>query len=116
MRILISLLLITNISFAVTPIKEGQKSPESGYIFSQSEEKQVRGINEKRLKLEDLTVKQEELNRIQEEKLVLQTEQIKNLQIEVDKNKFTSTQKVIYFISGVIFMGASVYLTGKIKE
>ena len=51
--IIITLIFSAN-SFAVTPIDEGQKSPETGYIFDKDEEKQVRGINEKRLKLEDL--------------------------------------------------------------
>ena len=113
--IILSLVFSAN-SFAVTPIKEGQKSPETGYIFSQSEEKQVRGINEKRLKLEDLAVKQEELNKVQTEKIKLQEDQISNLQIEINKTKFTTTQRVIYFGLGILATGLAISLANKVTK
>ena len=106
--IILSLIFSAN-SFAVTPIKEGQKSPETGYIFTSSEEKQVRGINEKRLKLEDLAVKQEELNKVQ-------SERISELEKEVEKRTFTTSEKVIYFGLGVLATGISVYLAGKLVK
>ena len=106
--IILSLIFSAN-SFAVTPIKEGQKSPESGYIFSVSEEKQIRTINEKRLKLEDLSLKQEELNKVQSEK-------ISELEKEVERRTFTTTEKVIYFGLGVLATGISVYLSGKLVK
>ena len=106
--IILSLIFSAN-SFAVTPINEGQKSPETGYIFTSSEEKQVRGINEKRLKLEDLAVKQEELNKVQ-------SERISELEKEVEKRTFTTSEKVIYFGLGVLATGISVYLAGKLVK
>lgn len=106
--IILSLIFSAN-SFAVTPIKEGQKSPETGYIFTPSEEKQVRGINEKRLKLEDLAVKQEELNKVQ-------SERITELEKEVEKRSFTTTQKVIYFGLGILATSLAISLTNKVTR
>ena len=106
--IILSLVFSAN-SFAVTPIKEGQKSPETGYIFSQSEEKQVRGINEKRLKLEDLAVKQEELNKVQ-------SERISELEKEVEKRTFTTSEKVIYFGLGILATSLAITLANKVTR
>ena len=106
--IILSLIFSAN-SFAVTPIKEGQKSPESGYIFTPSEEKQIRTINEKRLKLEDLSLKQEELNKVQSEK-------ISELEKEVERRTFTTTEKVIYFSLGIIATSLAISLANKVTK
>ncbi len=106
--IILSLIFSAN-SFAVTPIKSGQKSPETGYIFSVDEEKQVRGINEKRLKLEDLSIKQEELNQVQ-------SERISTLEKEVENSKLTNTEKVLYFVGGILVTGLAVNLANKLRK
>ena len=106
--IILSIIFSAN-SFAVTPIKSGQKSTETGYIFSVDEEKQVRGINEKRLKLEDLSVKQEELNKVQSERIVV-------LEKEVENRSFTNTEKVLYFVGGILATGLILSLVNKVTK
>ena len=106
--IILGLIFSAN-SFAVTPISKGQKSPETGYIFDKDEEKQVRGINEKRLKLEDLSIKQEELNKVQ-------SEQITVLEKEVENSKLTTTEKVLWFVGGILVTGLSINLANKLRN
>jgi len=105
---ILSLIFSAN-SFAVTPIDEGQVSPETGYIFDKNEEKQVRGINEKRLKLEDLAIKYEELNKVQ-------SEQISALEKEVENAKLTTTEKVLWFVGGILATGLSISLANKLRN
>lgn len=110
MKYILILSLVFSLStHAVIPIKEGQKSPETGYIFNVDEEKQIRTINEKRLKLEDLAVKQDELNKVQSERIVLLEQEVKN-------SKLTGWQKVGYVFIGVLTTATAVYLAGKLKD
>lgn len=106
--IILSFILSAN-SFAVIPIKKDQKSPETGYIFNIDEEKQVRGINEKKIKLEDLAVKQEELNNSQNTRII-------ELEKEVKKNSFTTIQKIIYFGLGILTTSIIIGITNKVSK
>ena len=101
--ILISVLLSAP-TFAVTPLKKGQPAPETGYLFSKAEEKQLRKNNEQRKLLEKLSFKQSELIKNQHEQIsILKSER-----------KLSTLQKTVYFIGGVFATGMSVYLAGKL--
>ena len=109
MKILITSLLIFSLStYAVTPIKSGEKSPTDGYVFSKDEEKQVREINEKKIALEELAVKQADLIKIQEDRIVI-------LEKEVDTRILTGWEKAGYVILGIVGTSAAVYLAGKLR-
>ena len=109
MKVITTLLLVFSLStYAVTPIKSGEKSPTDGYVFTKSEEKQVREINEKKIALEDLATKQADLIKIQEDRIVI-------LKREVDTRTLTGWEKAGYVILGVVGTSVAVYLAGKLR-
>lgn len=110
MKVITALLLVFSLStYAVTPIKAGEKSPTDGYIFSKSEEKQVREINEKKIALEELAVKQADLIKIQEDRIVI-------LEKEVDTRTLTGWEKTGYVIIGIVGTASAVYLAGQLRR
>jgi len=107
-------ILVTQVGFAVEVIDEGQPAPYKGYLFNPEEEKQLRVINERKLKLEDLAIKQDEKIASMERVITLQSDRIDLLRGELGKEEpLSNWGRFGYFALGVVTTGAMFYLTAK---
>ncbi len=98
MKIILSLLLLTNVAFArdVTYLSKGKPAPYNGYLFTPEKEQELRNMNERYKIQTELVEKQKEL--IQELNIT-----VKYKDSEIKKQKLTTTMKIIMYF-GVGFL------------
>jgi hypothetical protein len=106
----ITILLSSNIAFSAQVLDEGEKAPHKGVLFTMEEEKELRKTKEKVVKLEDLTVRQEDLIKIQDQR-------IDNYKRYAEENRpLTGWEKIMWFSLGVIATSASMYGAAKLIQ
>lgn len=108
----ITLLFSLN-SFGVQTVKKGEEVPHDGVLFTHKEEKELRKTNEQKIRLEDLRIQQDEVIKIQQQR-------IDNYKVYYDETKnqrsLTKWEKVLYFTGGVVASGLLIYTTSKIMH
>ena len=111
MKILLILtILLTSVnSYAVTPIKQGEVAPHSGYIFNKAEEKKARKSVKENITLKDLVIKKNQ-------KIEIQSSRIKILNRRIDSLKTTTYGRYLYIGLGVLISGLAVMGASKLKN
>jgi len=110
--ILILTLLLTSVNcFSVTHLNKGDLAPNSGYLFTEKEERKLRQNDHKRITLEDLNI-------LKDEKILIQEQRIGNLKEQNKDLKFVNKYgKWVYYFAGVLMSSFSIYMGSRfVKE
>ena len=104
MKFILSLLLISSISFAgeVKYLEQGDPAPYNGYLFTITKELEVRLLNEKLPVLEKKIQLQEDIAQIMEARIKNDKEYISSLE---KKQDFQSLKELGYFVLGAVLTG-----------
>ena len=116
MKLIISLLMITNFCFAqdVKVVKKGESVPFDGVLFTKELEKDIREDMEKLKRRNDILVKINEVSEkeidIVTKRLILYQEKSKELadrEVQSERDQFI--KNALYFLSGALITGLISY-------